>query len=73
MICNDKGLSVSADWRTLPGHLIPEQLNDGANGARGKKMAVYVHGNGLDKFVEGDSLPIWNVGEPLVNINDLKI
>ncbi len=57
VVSNDKGLSVSADWRTLPGHLIPEHLNDGVNGARGKNMAVYVHGNGLNQFVEGDIAP----------------
>src|SRR5437667_2814973 len=72
VVSNDKGLSVSADWRTLPGHLIPEQLNDGANGARGKKMAVYVHGNGLDKFVEGDVAPglemVFKVGNELAGV-----
>lgn len=57
VVSNDKGLSVSADWRTLPGHLIPEHLNDGVNGARGKNMAVYVHGNGSHQFAEGDVAP----------------
>jgi hypothetical protein len=57
VVSNDKGLSVSADWRTLPGHLIPDHLNDGVNGARGKNMAVYVHGNDSDKFVEGVVAP----------------
>jgi hypothetical protein len=57
VVSNDKGLSVSADWRTLPGHLIPEHLNDGMNGARGKNMAVYVHGSNSDQFVEGNVAP----------------
>jgi len=57
VVQNDKGLSVSADWRTLPGHLIPEHLNDGMNGARGKNLAVFVHGNGSGPFVEGAVAP----------------
>jgi len=48
---NRKGLSVSESWRSLPGHLIPEHLDDGHNGASGKNMAVFVHGTG--GFVEG--------------------
>src|SRR5271170_5865373 len=51
VLCNDKGLSVSADWRTLPVHLIPEHLDDGLNGASGKNMAVFIHGSGA--FDEG--------------------
>lgn len=50
---NQKGLSVSADWRTLKPHLIPEHLDDGLNGASGKNMAVYVHGQGTGPFAEG--------------------
>lgn len=46
VISNDKGMSVSEDWRTLPGFLIPEHLDDGHNGASGKNMAVFVHGSG---------------------------
>lgn len=46
-----KGLSVSDDWRQLPGHLIPEHLDDGFNGAAGKGMKVFVHGSGA--FQEG--------------------
>jgi hypothetical protein len=57
VVSNDKGLSVGADWRMLPGHLIPEHLNDGMNGARGKNLAVYVHGNGSGPFVEGVVAP----------------
>ncbi len=53
VICNDKGLSVVADWRTLQGFQIPEHLDDGHNGASGKNMAVYVHGNGTGPFAEG--------------------
>ena len=53
VISNDKGLSVGNDWRNLPGHLIPEHLDDGSNGARGKNMAVYVHGNGTGPFAPG--------------------
>jgi len=53
VVSNHKGLSVSADWRDLPGHLIPEHLDDGMNGASGKNMAVYVHGNGTGPFAEG--------------------
>jgi hypothetical protein len=48
---NRKGLSVSNDWRILPPHLIPEQLDDGFNGASGKAMEVFVHGWG--RFDEG--------------------
>jgi hypothetical protein len=53
VISNHQGLSVSADWRTLPGFLIPEHLYDGFNNARGKNMAVFVHGNGTGPFAEG--------------------
>lgn len=51
VVVNRKGLSVSADWRKLPGHMIPEELEDDTNGASGKGMKVYVHGTG--KFAEG--------------------
>ncbi len=51
VILNRKGLSVSKDWRNLPGHLIPEHLDDGFNGASGKGMRVFVHGVG--SFDEG--------------------
>ena len=72
VVLNDKGLSVSADWRTLPGHLIPEHLNDGMNGARGKNMAVYAHGNRSDQFVEGNVAPglemIFKAGNKLAGI-----
>lgn len=57
VVSNDKGLSVSADWRTLQPHLIPEHLDDGLNGASGKNMAVYVHGNGTGPFAEGPVAP----------------
>ena len=53
VICNDKGLSVVRDWRKLPGHLIPEHLDDGQNGASGRGMEVYVHGNGTGPFAQG--------------------
>lgn len=53
VICNNKGLSVVADWRKLQGYLIPDHLDDGHNGASGKNMAVYVHGNGTGPFAEG--------------------
>jgi hypothetical protein len=53
VISNHKGLSVGNDWRKLPGHLIPEHLDDGHNGASGKNMAVYVHGNGTGPFGPG--------------------
>jgi hypothetical protein len=37
VVLNRKGLSVSEDWRDLPGHLIPEHLDDGFGpAARGK-------------------------------------
>lgn len=52
---NRMGLSVSEDWRKLPGHLLPEELADEFNGARGKGMAVFVHGDG--KFEEGPVAP----------------
>jgi len=48
---NRKGLSVSEDWRQLPGYMIPEELEDDTNGASGKGMKVYVHGSG--GFAEG--------------------
>jgi hypothetical protein len=51
VVLNRKGLSVSKDWRTLPGHLIPEHLDDGLNGVSGKGMRVFVHGDGV--FDEG--------------------
>jgi hypothetical protein len=57
VICNNKGLSVVADWRRLPGHLIPEHLFDGLNNARGKNMAVYVHGDGTGPFGAGPVAP----------------
>ena len=53
VISNQKGLSVSADWRNLPPHLIPKHLEDDFNGASGKNLAVYVHGNGTGPFAEG--------------------
>lgn len=51
VLLNGKGLSVVDDWRRLPGHLIPEHLDDGFNGARGRNMRVFVHGIGA--FEEG--------------------
>ncbi len=48
---NRKGSSVSKGWRDLPGHLIPEHLDDGFNGAAGKGMRVFAHATGM--FVEG--------------------
>ena len=53
VVCNRKGLSVSADWHGLPGYMLPEELNDGLNGADGKNMAVFVHGNGTGDFAAG--------------------
>jgi hypothetical protein len=52
---NRKGLSVVDNWRHLPGHLIPEHLDDGFNGASGKNMSVFVHGTG--PFQEGAVAP----------------
>jgi hypothetical protein len=52
---NRKGLSVTKDWRQLPGHLIPEHLDDGFNGASGRGMKVFVHGTG--SFDEGVVAP----------------
>jgi hypothetical protein len=52
VLLNRKGLSVTRDWRDLPGHLIPEHLDDGFNGARGKGMNVFAHGTGT--FDEGE-------------------
>jgi hypothetical protein len=51
--CNEKGLSVVDDWRKLPGHLVPDYLDDGHNGASGKNMFVFVHGNGTGPFSAG--------------------
>jgi hypothetical protein len=44
-------MSVVEDWRQLQGHLIPEHLDDGVNGASGVGMRVFVHGTG--NFAEG--------------------
>jgi hypothetical protein len=46
VVLNRRGMSVVADWRLLPGHLLPEHLDDGHNGASGKGMRVFVHGTG---------------------------
>jgi hypothetical protein len=46
VVLNGRGLSVVADWRQLPGHLLPEHLDDGFNGASGKGMQIFVHGTG---------------------------
>jgi len=51
VLLDRRGLSVSQDWRQLPGHLIPEHLDDGFNGASGRGMSVFVHGSG--PFDEG--------------------
>jgi len=51
VILNRRGMSVVAAWTDLPGHLIPEHLDDGLNGASGKGMRVFVHGSG--GFSEG--------------------
>lgn len=57
VVLNRKGISVSQCWRTLIakglGFLVPEELDDGQNGASGKNMAVYVIGNGTGPFAEG--------------------
>ena len=45
-------MSVSADWRNLPPVLIPEELEDDTNGARGRGLAVFVHGQGSGPFAE---------------------
>lgn len=51
VMVNRKGLSVTADWRQLPGYMIPEELEDDTNGASGKGMKIYVYGTGV--FAEG--------------------
>jgi hypothetical protein len=50
---NRRGMSVndSQSWKTLEGYLIPKQYNDGLNGADGKNMEVFIHGEG--PFDEG--------------------
>jgi hypothetical protein len=53
VVVNGQGMSVSADWRTLPKHLIPEELADEVDGASGVGMAVFVHGQGTGPFAEG--------------------
>ena len=53
VVVNRKGMSVSADWRDLRPELIPEELDDGQNRARGKKMEVFVLGQGTGPFAEG--------------------
>ena len=56
---NGRGLSVVADWRLLPGFLVPEHLEDEFNGASGKGIRIFVHGS--QGFAEGD------VAEGLLN------
>jgi hypothetical protein len=51
VLLNKRGMSVVEDWRQLQGHLIPEHLDDGVNGASGVGMRVFVHGTG--NFAEG--------------------
>jgi len=51
VVLDRKGLSVNADWRSLPPHLIPIELDTEVNGASGVGMKVFVHGNGA--FAEG--------------------
>ncbi len=53
VLADGRGMSVSADWRNLAPVLIPEELEDDTNGARGKGMAVFVHGQGTGPFAEG--------------------
>jgi hypothetical protein len=52
VLLNREGLSVTKDWRDLLGHLIPEHLDDGFNGASGKGMQVFALGSG--GFDEGE-------------------
>jgi hypothetical protein len=54
VVLNRRGLSVVADWRQLSGHLLPEHLDDGFNGASGKGMQVFVHGTG--RFTDEDAV-----------------
>lgn len=59
VVLNRKGLSVVDDWRRLPGHLIPEQLDDGLNGASGRNMQVFVHGEAsFDEGIVGQRLEL---------------
>jgi len=37
----------------LPLDIIPEEEDDAVNGARGTKMAIFVHGPGTGPFAEG--------------------
>ena len=67
VVVNQKGLSVSSDWRQLPGYMIPEQLDDGQNGASGVGMKVYVHGTGA--FTEG---PVTGTLEMLFKPNSVR-
>jgi hypothetical protein len=53
VIVNRRGMSVSESWRTLQPQLIPEELDDGQNGACGKKMEVFVLGQNTGPFAEG--------------------
>jgi hypothetical protein len=53
VVVNLKGLSVVADGRQLPGYMIPEHLDDGFDGASGRNMEVFVHGDGTGRFAEG--------------------
>jgi len=45
-LANGKGLSVNADWENLPHYRLPEELDDGRNGASGKSMKLYSLGEG---------------------------
>jgi len=51
VVLNGTGLSVVEDYRTLPAHTIPEELDDEVNGASGKGMKVYAHETGM--FTQG--------------------
>jgi hypothetical protein len=47
---NGRGMSVVSDWRLLPGFLVPPHLENEFNGASGRGLRVFVHGEG--GFVE---------------------
>lgn len=58
------GMSVTRCWTTLiemgQPHLVPQELDDDNNGARGRGMAVFVHGTGAFEEAEvTNDLRMW--------------
>src|SRR5947209_2387229 len=43
---NGRGMAVVNNWRLLPGFLVPAHLESEFNGASGRGLRVFVHGEG---------------------------